>query len=149
MLYDPIPDPIAAGWTKEGDESHVPAGTSLQISDGTNAGFVRFFAVDPAAFTGEIELNPSVPLASGFSVDAEGSSGVHVAINDGERQGQATVLGTDGTGVRGARARHRLHAGLRAPHHPGLLADLRKRGSYWACTPAITRATARARRPST
>jgi hypothetical protein len=100
MLYDPIPDPIAAGWTKEGDESHVPAGTSLQISDGTNAGFVRFFAVDPAAFTGEIELNPSVPLASGFSVDAEGSSGVHVAINDGERQIRVAVLGEDGGGIR-------------------------------------------------
>ena len=48
----------------------------------------------------EIELNPSVLLTPGFSVDIERYTGVHVAINDGERQVRAAVLGTDGAGVR-------------------------------------------------
>jgi hypothetical protein len=100
MLMDPIPDPIAAGWTKEGNEPHLPAGTSLRVNDTTNAGFVRFFVEDPSAFSGDIELNPTVTLESGFSVDAEGSTGVHVAINDGDRELRAALLGTPSGGVR-------------------------------------------------
>jgi hypothetical protein len=99
MLYDPIPDPIAAGWTKEGDEPHFPAGTSLRITDTTNLGFARFVVtVDP--FTGYIELNPSMLLTAGFSVDGRQNTGVHVSINDGNREVRARVLGTDGAGVR-------------------------------------------------
>jgi hypothetical protein len=100
MAFDPVPDPIAAGWTKEGDEPHIPAGTSLRINDATNAGTCKFFVADPAAFGKEIQLSPSVLLSSGFSVDAEQSTGVHVTINDGEREIRAVVLGTDGGGVR-------------------------------------------------
>jgi hypothetical protein len=100
MPYDPIPDPLAAGWTKAGNEPHFPSGTSLRITDTTNLGLCRFFVVDPAAFTGEIELNPSVLLTPGFSADGQQTNGVHVAINDGDRQVRADVLGTDGAGVR-------------------------------------------------
>jgi hypothetical protein len=100
MTLDPIPDPIAAGWLKEGDEPHSPAGTSLLIHDTTNAGFVRFYVEDPAAFTGEIELSPTVLLSSGFSVDVEDSTGVHVAINDGDRQIRADILETPAGGIR-------------------------------------------------
>ena len=100
MLRDPILDPIGAGWTKEGAEPRVPVGAVLEISDGTNSGFCRFFVVDAAAFTEEIELNPSVLLESGFSRDAEDNTGVHVAINDGEREIRAAVPGTDTGTVR-------------------------------------------------
>jgi hypothetical protein len=105
MLYDPIPDPIAAGWTKEGDEPHFPSGTSLRVTDTTNAGVVRFFVEAPTtAFAAEIELNPSVLLTPGFSVDGEQYTGVHVAINDGDREVRAAILGTEGAGVRVALA---------------------------------------------
>ena len=42
MLYDPIPDPIAAGWTKEGNEPYLPTGTTLRITDTTKRGHRRF-----------------------------------------------------------------------------------------------------------
>src|SRR5262245_48195136 len=103
MLYDPIPDPIAAGWTKEGNEPYFPSGASLRVTDTTNAGLVRFFAVDAALFAGEIALTPSVLLTAGFSVDGRQNTGVHVALNDGIdsfRQVRAAILGTDGAGVR-------------------------------------------------
>lgn len=99
MTFDPIPDPIAAGWTKEGDESLIAAGTSLRIHDTSNAGFVRFFVEDTAAFGGDIELTPNVSLEPGFSSDAERSTGVHVAINDGDRQVRADLLEMPGGGV--------------------------------------------------
>jgi hypothetical protein len=97
MLYDPIPDPLAAGWTKEGDAPHVPAGTVLEISDGTNSSLCRFFVEAASAFYGEIELNPSLQLAPPLSPD---DTGAHVAINDGERVIRAAVFGTDTGTVR-------------------------------------------------
>lgn len=100
MLFDPIPDPIAAGWTKEGEEPHVPSGTSLRINDTTNAGLARFYAEDPSAFSGEIELNPIVLLNPAFSAVAEESTGVHVAINDGDREIRVDVFGVPGGGLR-------------------------------------------------
>jgi hypothetical protein len=100
MALDPIPDPITAGWTKDGNEPHLPAGSSLRINDTTNAGFVRFYAEDPAAFTGDIELAPTVLVTSALGTDAYGSTGVHVAINDGDREVRADILGTPGGGIR-------------------------------------------------
>jgi hypothetical protein len=99
MLHDPIPDPIAAGWTKEGNEPHFPVGTSLRITDTTYEGICRFFVVAAAAFNGEIALTPSVLLAAGFSAGVRQSTGIHVAINDGDREVRADVLGTGGIGV--------------------------------------------------
>lgn len=100
MPFDPIPDPLAAGWTKEGDEPHIPAGTSLRLHDTTNAGFARFVADDPgAALGGEVLLTPSVILIPGFSTDGEASTGVHVTVDDGDRQARAAVLGVPGGGV--------------------------------------------------
>ena len=92
MFIDPIPDPIAAGWAKEGDQSHASSATSLRINDVNNTGFARFYVQDSSAFTGDIELNPSVLLAEGFTVDAENRTGVHVAINDGAREVRADIL---------------------------------------------------------
>ena len=97
MLIDPIPDPIAAGWTKEGEEPHFPSLTSLRINDTSNAGFARFYAEDSAAFTGEIKLNPIV-LLSGHSVAPD--TGVHVTINDGDHEIRAALLVTPGGGLR-------------------------------------------------
>ena len=97
MLIDPIPDPIAAGWMKEGEEPHFPSLTSLRINDTSNAGFARFYAEDSAAFTGEIELNPVV-LLSGYSVASD--TGVHVAINDGDREIRAALIPVAGGGLR-------------------------------------------------
>ena len=91
MVTDPIPDPLAAGWTKEGDEPHFPVGTSLRITDTHDIGLCRFFAADPGAFAGDIALAPMVLLASGFSGSAGTSTGVHVAINDGDRQVRASA----------------------------------------------------------
>jgi hypothetical protein len=101
---DPIPDPLAAGWTKEGDEPHFPSGTSLRITDTSHEGISRFYVEDAAAFTGEIELNPLVTLAPGFSAGQGQATGIHVAINDGDRQVRADVLGVGGPGVRVALA---------------------------------------------
>ena len=92
MFIDPIPDPIAAGWAKEGDQSHASSATSLRINDVNNTGFARFYVQDSSAFTSDIELNPSVLLAEGFTVDAENRTGVHVAINDGAREVRADIL---------------------------------------------------------
>jgi hypothetical protein len=114
MLIDPIPDPIAAGWTKEGDEPHFPVGTSLRITDTSHTGICRFVAADAAAFAGEIALAPSVLLASGFSGPVGLPTGVHVAINDGEREVRADVLVTGGSGVR-------LALGVAGGHTPGFL----------------------------
>ena len=100
MVFDPIPDPIAAGWTKEGDEPHLPASTALMLHDTTNSGFIRFYVEDPPAFGGDIELAPTFDVRPGFSVDAEGSTGVHVAINDGDREVRADILGTPAGGIR-------------------------------------------------
>ena len=96
LFFDPVPDPIAAGWTKEGNEPYFPVGTSLRVTDTTNVGFVRFFVDASTLFAGEIELNPSVMVGSGFTVDADQYIGVHVAINDGDRQVKAALLGTEG-----------------------------------------------------
>jgi len=91
LVYDPIPDPIAAGWTKEGLEPRLTRGSTLRI---TSTGACRFFVVtNPAAFDGEIELNPSVLLGSG-------TTGVFVVINDGDREVRAAVFGNGGAGVR-------------------------------------------------
>jgi hypothetical protein len=98
MALDPIPDPIAAGWTKEGDEPHVPAGSSLRIHDTLNSGFVRFYVEDPPAFSGDIELAPSVHVLDGYSAYTE--TGVHVAINDGDREVRADILPVPGLGIR-------------------------------------------------
>lgn len=103
-IPDPIPDPAAAGWTKEGAEPHFATSPSLRITDTTNEGIARFYVEDAAAFAGEIELNPSVTLDSGFSAGPGEATGVHVAINDGVRQVRADVLGTGGAGVRVALA---------------------------------------------
>ena len=111
MAFDPIPDPIAAGWTKEGDQSHVSSSTSLRVNDVNNTGFARFYVEDPAAFTGEIELNPIVLLDEAFTVDAENRTGVHVAVNDGAREVRADILEI-GAGLRVAL---RLEVG----HSPG------------------------------
>src|SRR5262245_23915439 len=100
MANDPVPDPIAAGWTKEGGEPHLPTGTSLRVTDTTNAGICRFYVEDAAAFAGEIQLSPSVLLTPGFSVDIQQSTGVFVAINDGIQQVRAAILGTDGAGLK-------------------------------------------------
>jgi hypothetical protein len=104
MVTDPIPDPLAAGWTKEGDEPHFPVGTSLRITDTSYFGTCRFFAADPGAFAGEIALAPLVVLDDGFGGTFGESTGVHVAINDGDRQVRADVLVTPGAGVRVALA---------------------------------------------
>jgi hypothetical protein len=109
MIIDPIPDPIAVGWTKEGDEPHFPVSSSLRITDTTHEGFCRFFAADPAAFAGEIVLAPSVILASGFSGSIGEPTGVHVTIDDGDRQVRADVIATGGAGVRVALAAAGLH----------------------------------------
>jgi len=101
---NPIPDPTAAGWTKEGDEPHFATSTSLRITDTTYEGFSRFYVDDAAAFTGEIELNPVVTLAPGFSAGPGQPTGVHVAINDGDRQVRADVLGTGSASLRVALA---------------------------------------------
>jgi hypothetical protein len=98
MAFDPIPDPIAAGWTKEGDQPHFPAGSSLQISDNMNAGYIRFYVEDPASFSGDIELAPSVFVLDGFSPYSE--TGLHVAINDGAREVRADLLPTPVGGLR-------------------------------------------------
>lgn len=103
MLIDPIPDPIAAGWTKEGQEPHFPSSTSLRINDTSNSGFARFHVEDAAAFAGEIELNPIVLLSSVSSTGADGT-GVHVAINDGDREVRASLFGMPGGGLRVALA---------------------------------------------
>ena len=90
-IWDPIPDPIAAGWTKEGLGPHLPRGSVLCV---TSIGTCRFFvAPDPAAFDGDIELNPSVSLAPG-------NAGVFVVISDGQREVRATVLACAGAGAR-------------------------------------------------
>ncbi|MGH3370629.1 MAG: hypothetical protein ACRDPR_11570 [Nocardioidaceae bacterium] len=114
-VNDPIPDPIAAGWTKEGDEPHFPTGTSLRITDTTNSGISRFYMEDAAAFAGEISLNPFVTLTDGFSAHAGQTTGVHVAINDGDRQVRADVLAVESFGLRVALA---LAGG---GHTPGFL----------------------------
>jgi hypothetical protein len=101
--WDPIPDPVAAGWTKEGREPHVPAATSLFVHDLSHGGFCRFFVPDAAAFGGEIELNPRVLLTS-FSAAAGADTGVHVARDDGVRRIRAAVLAESGLGVRVALA---------------------------------------------
>lgn len=103
-LPNPIPDPVAAGWTKEGDEPHFATGNSLRITDTSYEAISRFYVEDAAAFAEEIELNPVVTLAPGFSAGPGQPTGVHVAINDGDRQVRADVLGTGSDSLRVALA---------------------------------------------
>lgn len=90
---EPIPDPFAAGWTKEGTEPFTP-GVPLQVTDGTTAAgaFCNFFCPADALFASEIHLAPNLAINSTALVDINNNTGVHFTINDGVRQARAVVL---------------------------------------------------------
>jgi hypothetical protein len=86
--FDPIPNPLTAGWTREGNEPFVITPPTLRINDTSNVGFVNFYChYDEAAYASEIRLH--VRLAYGW-IPAE--TGLHVTINDGNRQVRAVLL---------------------------------------------------------
>jgi hypothetical protein len=90
--YEPIPNPTAAGWSKEGNGT-VTNGSPLELVD-TGTGpvdFANLYCADDALFSGDITLAPhfSVPVAS---PDAEDSTGIHVTINDGTREIRVVVF---------------------------------------------------------
>jgi hypothetical protein len=95
--FDPIPDPLALGWTKEGTEAHTP-GSPLRISDTRKVGdsaspvpFCTFYCDASSLFGSEITLTPTLTL-SDVSPDADGNTGVHGTINDGVTEIRAVVF---------------------------------------------------------
>lgn len=98
LPLNPIPDPIAAGWSQEGSEPFAMA-TPLVITDTTAVPppsvpmpFCTFFVADDPAFGQDIKLQPSLTVDTGFVPAADGNTGVHVTLNDGLREIRAVLL---------------------------------------------------------
>jgi len=97
LPLNPIPDPIATGWSYEGSEPFTEA-TPLVINDGTAVAppwvtqpFLTFFVADAPAFAQDLKLQPNVTVDPGFIPDSEGNTGVHVTLNDGFREIRAVL----------------------------------------------------------
>jgi len=98
LPLNPIPDPIATGWSYEGSEPFTVA-TPLVIIDTTAVAppwvtqpFLTFFVADAPAFAQDLKLQPSLTVDAGFVPAADGNTGVHVTINDGLREIRAVLL---------------------------------------------------------
>ena len=106
-ILDPVPDPIAAGWTEEGPDVFT-VGTPLVVTDsGTGPGQLSnlFTAAD---FSIEQLLTPRVTIGTGFVEDpTDGNLGVHVSFNDGanSKVARAVLLKAGPNQVRVAVAR--------------------------------------------
>lgn len=93
--FEPVPDPFAAGWTRDpaGTGGSVTIGTPLVIVDnGTASQFVNLLCAADDLFESEIVLTPKVSLHPGFITDPDGNTGVHVSINDGARRIRAVLF---------------------------------------------------------
>src|SRR5713226_8623512 len=62
--FDPVPDPLKAGWTKEGNGT-ATVGTPLALSDPSSApsDFINYFCADSTIFAGDIVLTPHFTIA--------------------------------------------------------------------------------------
>lgn len=107
LPLNPIPSPSAAGWNQEGSEG-FNEGTPLVVNDADAVPnpafplpFCNLFALGTDAdFTSEIVVKPNVTVAPGFVPDGDGSTGVHVTINDGLREIKAALLQGAAGGLR-------------------------------------------------
>ena len=82
-IFDPVPDPTQAQWTKEGPGAFTPGSPLIVDDGGAGAGqFCNFFT--PADFATEQLLTPRLTIDPGFVEDpSDGNTGVHVSFNDG------------------------------------------------------------------
>lgn len=107
LPLNPIPSPFAAGWSQEGSEGFTE-GTPLVVNDADAVPnpafpmpFCNLFALGTDAdFSSEIVLKPNVTVDPSFIPDGDGSTGVHVTINDGLREVKAALLQSAAGGLR-------------------------------------------------
>lgn len=107
LPLNPIPSPSAAGWNQEGSEGFTK-GTPLVVNDADAVPnpafplpFCNLFALGTDAdFSSEIVVKPNVSVDAGFVTDGDGSTGVHVTINDGLREIKAALLQGAAGGLR-------------------------------------------------
>jgi hypothetical protein len=94
--HDPVPDPIAAGWTVEATGgSAVQNGDPLKVIDASALPgvFVNVRCQADALFGGEITLTPRFAIDGGYAKDPDDQSlGIQVTINDGIKMIRAVVL---------------------------------------------------------
>jgi hypothetical protein len=97
--FEPIPDPFAAGWTRDpagtgGAVVTDPTGGPLSIVDNSvgDGQFVNLVCPADDLLASDIVLTPRVTLEPGFVEDAGLSTGVHVTINDGQRRLRVALL---------------------------------------------------------
>ena len=94
MCSEPVPDPVAAGWTEEGTQPAQSRQHPLILNDGSTAPgeFISFSCpVDGAVLATEVVLRPRVSIDPGFNA-ASGNTAVHVTIGDGSREIRAVLL---------------------------------------------------------
>jgi hypothetical protein len=102
ICYDPVSDPGAPGWIREGTQSAFPS-QPLHMSDGSLAlgDYVTVTCDSPEMFQQDIRLAPSIAIGStqgpGSSHHPYDETGIHVTIDDGERRVRVTVLNGQGS----------------------------------------------------
>jgi hypothetical protein len=101
--FDPVPDPIAAGWTQVGSGTVTP-GALFGLNDSSSAvgAGLEFICSDPRNPDGstmfgsnDIVLTPRFEFPSSGNVPApDGNTAVHVTINAGDRMVRAYIKRT-------------------------------------------------------
>jgi hypothetical protein len=98
LCFDPVPEPLQAGWSHEGDGTFQPGARLIVIDPGLGANhFKTFRCADPTMFQGDVVLTPRLTVDAGFTAASDGNLGIHVTINDGAYQFRA-VLFREGVG---------------------------------------------------
>src|SRR5690242_15956848 len=125
--YDPIPDPIAAGWTAENVGCGFVAAQQLQITDTSTAlgvGLNFFFSSDATTlFAQDRTLTPHVEMSPGYLAAPDSNLGIHVTINDGINLVRAVLLDNgDGSTISVALVAPNSQTGYTVPLRFGALA---------------------------
>lgn len=96
--FDPVPNPITAGWTEEGGGTFQPGARLVVVDPGVGGNdFKTFRCSSPTIFQGDVVLTPRLVLDPNFAAAPDGNLGIHVTINDGAYQFRA-VLFREGAG---------------------------------------------------
>lgn len=91
--FDPVPNPITAGWTEEGGGTFQPGARLIVVDPGLGGNnFKTFRCPNPAIFQGDVVLTPRLVLDPNFVAAADGNLGIHVTINDGANQFRAVLF---------------------------------------------------------
>jgi hypothetical protein len=99
--FDPVPDPLRAGWIKEGTGTFQTGIRLIMRDSSTAAGdFVNFHCADDALFQGEVVLTPRLSVDAGFGAANDNNVGVHVTISDGAKEIRAVLLKAGASALR-------------------------------------------------